>query len=285
MKCSHCLLIAALLLAGAVMGQYRPAPDARTSREFRSDSGEVPAWRMEPAFAKDVFTFARLRYTNRTWRGRRSGAGDWTTDAPDSDLNFSFRLQQMTSIRCDPDGRVVDLTEPGLLDHPWLYMVEPGNLGFSEEEALALRNYLLNGGFLMVDDFWGDWQWENFYNEMRRVFPDREPEELEMDHPIFHCVFDIRLEKQQMQIPYFVLGEGSQHHGVTWEDRHGPGSREVHFKAIFDSRRRMMVFIAHNTDNGDGWEREGEFHYFFREFSEKKAYPLGINVVFYAMTH
>ena len=80
-------------------------------------------------------------------------------------------------------------------------------------------------------------------------------------------------------------GERSQYDGVTWEYHDGEECREVHFRGIFDDKRRMMVFIAHNTDNGDGWEREGEYEYFFREFSEKKAYPLGINIVFYAMTH
>lgn len=275
-----------LLLAGLGWGQFRRAQGARTARDFPSDSGEdPPTWTNAPAFNKDVFTFARVRYANSSFRYARRGGGDWTTDAPDSDLNFSFRLQQMTSIRCDPDGRVVDLTGPELASFPWIYMVEPGWLEFSEEEVTALRQYLLNGGFLMVDDFWGEAQWENFYTQLKRVFPGREPEELEMDHPIFHCVFDIRLPKQEMQIPNYGDGERSQYTGITWETRWGPTAQEVHFKAVFDDKRRMMVFIAHNTDNGDGWEREGAFHYYFREFSEKKAYPLGINVVFYAMTH
>jgi len=277
-----------LLLAGGVMGQYRRGSDVRTPREIRSDSGEEPpTWAVDPTFNRDLFTFARVRYGTgsipRNWR--RMGGGDWTTDAPDSDLNFSFRLQQMTSIRCDPDGRVVDLTDPQLANFPWIYMVEPGQLMFSDEEVVALRNYLENGGFLMVDDFWGDAQWENFHREIQRVFPNRELEELGMDHQIFHCVFDIQLPKQEMQVPNFEVGEDSQDTGITWERRFGPSAREVHFRAIFDDKRRMMVFIAHNTDNGDGWEREGYYHYYFREFSEKKAYPLGINVVFYAMTH
>ena len=88
-----------------------------------------------------------------------------------------------------------------------------------------------------------------------------------------------------MQVPNFGQGESSQFDGVTWEEHDGEECRDVHFKALFDDKGRMMAFIAHNTDNGDGWEREGEFKYFFSEFSEKKAYPLGINIVFYAMTH
>jgi hypothetical protein len=289
------LLFVLLLAASVSFAQYRrrsygdsaPPPDARTAREAARHSPETPDWKVEPEFRRDVFTFARIRYESaeRGWGG--GGGGVWWIDTPDSDLNFSFRLQQMTSLKVNPDGRFIELTDRELFDYPWIYIVEPGLLVFSEAEVSALRKYLLNGGFLMVDDFWGDLQWENFHREIKRVFPEREPEELEMSHPIFHCVFNITLQKQQMQIPNFVQGEQSQNTGITWEPeyRHGPGTHDVHFRAIFDDKGRMMVFIAHNTDNGDGWEREGEFKYFFSEFSEKKAYPLGINVVFYAMTH
>jgi hypothetical protein len=290
------LLVALLLAASAGIAQYRsrgfsggdyPPPEgARTAREAVRHSPETPDWKIEPEFRRDVFTFTRIHYASAD-RGRWSGAGEWWIDTPDSDLNLSFRLQQMTSIRVNPDGRYIELTDRELFDYPWIYIVEPGALVFSEAEVTVLRKYLLNGGFLMVDDFWGDYQWENFHREMKRVFPEYEPEELEMSHPIFHCVFNITLQKQQMQIPNFVQGENSQTTGITWEPeyRHGPGTHDVHFRAISDNKGRMMVFIAHNTDNGDGWEREGEFKYFFSEFSEKKAYPLGINVVFYAMTH
>jgi len=288
------LLVALLLTATFSFGQFRrrgysgdfrPPDNARTAREASGRDTIIPdGWKIDPEFKRDVFTFTRVRYQSSE-RGWWTGGGVWWIDCGDADLNLSFRLQQMTSLRVDPDGRIIELTDKELFDYPWLYIVEPGALVFSEEEVLALRKYLLNGGFLMVDDFWGDHQWQNFYREIKRVFPEREPEELEMSHPIFHCVFNITLPKQQMQIPNYAQGEESQHTGITWEDRHGPGGRDVHFRAISDDKGRMMVFIAHNTDNGDGWEREGEFKYFFSEFSEKKAYPLGINVVFYAMTH
>ena len=289
MKHKYLLALAVfVVLTGIVaLAQYRQNPEARTAREIPSDTGEEPpSWTNAPAFQKDVFTFARIRYSSIA-RRRSFRAGDWTTDVPDSDINLSFRLQQLTSLLTDPDGRIVELTDKELFDYPWIYIVEPGRLMFSEEEVEALRKYLLNGGFLMVDDFWGEEQWENFYREIKRVFPEREPEELEMDHPIFRCVFPIKLSKNEMQVPNFGTGEHSQYNGgVTWEVLPGGEQcRDVHFKAIFDDKRRMMAFIAHNTDNGDGWEREGIYKFYFREFSEKKAYPLGINVVFYAMTH
>ena len=240
-------------------------------------------WTNAPAFKKDVFTFCRIRYSS--WGGRGYGGGRWAIDFPDADLNLSYRLQQMTSLKVDPEGRVLEITDPDLFNYPWIYMVEVGTLELRDEEVPILRKYLLNGGFLMVDDFWGERQYEGFYRQLKRVFPEREPVELEMDHPIFHAVFPIKRTKQEMQVPNERTGERSQSTGITWEYHDGEECRDVHFKGVFDDKGRMMVFIAHNTDNGDGWEREGENAYFFSEFSEKRAFPLGINVIFYAMTH
>ena len=253
----------------------------RTAREMPSHSTGTPVWENPRGFSKDVFTFARIRYSSGYGGGFYGRGGSWTTDAPDSDLNLSYRLQQMTSMKVDPDGRFVNLTDPDLSEFPWIYIVEPGRLGFSEEEVVALRKYLLNGGFLMFDDFWGDSAWQNVAREMKRVFPDRAFSELSLDHPLYHCVFDI---KAKGQVPNVHVGEQSQVTGVTWE-YHDGDTKTVHHRAISDDKGRMMVFAAHNTDNGDGWEREGEYEYYFKNFSEKIAYPLGINVIFYAMTH
>jgi len=194
-------------------------------------------------------------------------------------LNFSFRLHQLTSMEVNPDGVVLELTDPKLFDYPFIYIVEPGRLVFSAEEVKILRRYLLNGGFLMVDDFWGEDEWYNFYREIKRVFPNREPRELNLNHPIFHAVFDL---KEKPQIPSIGVALQGRNYGITWERE---DARVPHYKAIYDDKGRIMSIICHNTDLGDGWEREGEDEWYFREFSEKKAYPLGINIVFYAMTH
>jgi hypothetical protein len=252
----------------------------QTAREMESHSTGTPVWTNPKAFTKDVFTFARIRYSQGNYGfGRRGGSG-WATDAPDSDLNLSYRLQQMTSMKVNPDGRFISLTDAKLVDYPWIYIVEPGGLDFGDEEVVALRKYLLNGGFLMFDDFWGDYAWQNVEREMKRVFPDRSFTELQLDHPLYSCVFQI---KAKGQIPNVRQGERSQFDGVTWEG--GPDTQTVHHRVIMDDKGRIMAFAAHNTDNGDGWEREGEYEYFFKNFSEKIAYPLGINIIFYAMTH
>ncbi len=258
------------------------------------DRGSVPNWEVDKEFARDVFTFVRIRYSSgyggydyggydrgygRRGRGYGRSGGSWATDYPDSDLNFSYRLHQLTSLEVNPDGLVLELTDPELVNYPFIYLLEPGRLVFSEPEVEALRGYLLNGGFLMVDDFWGEGEWYNFYREIKRVFPDREPVELDLDHPIFHAVFDL---KEKPQIPSIDVAMAGRDYGITWERE---DAQEPHYKAIYDDKGRMMVIICHNTDLGDGWEREGENEWYFHEFSEKKAYPLGINIVFYAMTH
>jgi hypothetical protein len=195
-------------------------------------------------------------------------------------LNFSWRLQQITSLKVNPTPIVLEITEPELFDYPFVYMIEPGRLEFSEPEVTTLRRYLLSGGFMMVDDFWGNDEYENFYHEIKRVFPDREPVELALEHPIFHAVFDL---KEKPQVPAIQVAIQGRSEGITWE--RGEEGRQVSYKGISDDKGRLMVIICHNTDLGDGWEREGENEWYFREFSERKAYPMGINIVFHAMTH
>ncbi len=266
----------------------------RYSNRRYSYRRSVPDWEPDKEFSHDVFTFVRIRYASgyggRGYRGRSGrgfrgdygrgfSGGNWATDYPDSDLNFSFRLHQLTSMEVNPDGVVLELTDPKLFDYPFIYIVEPGRLVFSEEEVKILRRYLLNGGFLMVDDFWGEDEWYNFYREIKRVFPNREPVELNLNHPVFHAVFDL---KEKPQIPSIGVALQGRSYGITWERE---DARVPHYKAIYDDKGRIMSIICHNTDLGDGWEREGEDEWYFREFSEKKAYPLGINIVFYAMTH
>jgi hypothetical protein len=276
MNRARSVLLLLLCLAGLAL-LLRPARSA-------VDRGGVPTWENEPEFKKDVFSFVRIRYSGGGYGGWRwgGGSGDWTTDYPDAELNLLWRLQQMTSLKVNPEPVTLEITDKQLFDYPFIYIVEPGDLRFTEEEVKVLRQYLLNGGFLMVDDFWGERQWNNFHREIKRVFPDREVADVPLEHPIFHCVFDL---KERPQIPAIGWALRGRAYGITWEYHDGEQCREVHYRAIYDDQGRMMVFICHNTDLGDSWEREGEDEWFFREFAEKKGYPMGINILFYAMTH
>lgn len=265
-----------IVLSGITVGQrgFRRRGRIRNLEEYKQYIQEIrqysgiPKWQIEQDFKHDTFTFVRIQYDSM-------GGWGWRTDHPDSDWNFSYRLQELTSLQVDPDGKILRLTDDELFNYPWIYIIEPGYMYLDDREVVALRKYLLSGGFLMVDDFWGEREWWNFYAQIKRVFPDREPIELSLDHEIFHCVYDL---EEKPQIPSI----GHARSGRSYERY---DAREPHYKAIFDDNDRMMAIICHNTDLGDGWEREGDDPYYFKEYSEKKAYPLGINIVVYAMTH
>ena len=270
-------LVLGLLVCGAVIAQdYQ----RRWNRGNYDPRNGVPNWENDQDFKHDVFTFVRIQYDshggNYGWRGGRGGArGKWRTDYPDADLNLSFRLKELTSLEVDPDGKVMRLTDEALFDYPFIYMIEPGHLLFSEEEVIALRKYLNKGGFMMVDDFWGEMEWANFERQMARVFPDRRPEHVPLDHEIFNIVYQLKEKPQIPSVHAYLSGMSTE----RWD------AREANYKAIYDDNGRIMTFICHNTDLGDGWEREGVDRGYFETYSEPFAYPLGINIVTYAMTH
>lgn len=235
-------------------------------------------------YPNNEFIFARVQYSSY------GGRWGWDTDYPDSDLNFPIRLAELTTIQVpfqengDPKHVVINLTDEALYNYPFIYMLEVGQLDFSEEEVKSLRDYLLRGGFLLVDDFWGKDAWENWQSQIERVFPPDEYPIYDLPkpgspnpHPIFNIVFQLN---EVPQIPAINVWMGS---GRTYEG--GRDTMEPHLRGIEDKNKRLMVVMAHNTDLGDGWEREGENQGYFEEFSVKKAYPLGINIVVYAMTH
>lgn len=246
------------------------------------ERGNVPDWPVDKRFERDAFTFARLRY--RSSRPERTSFA-WFTDYRDADLNLSYRLQQLTALKVDPDPVVVEITDPKLMDYPWIFMSGAGNITLDDKEAAILRGYFLRGGFMMVDDFWGQAEWDGVEAAMRQVFPEFEIQDIPRSHPIFHAVYDIP-DDRSLQTPNLGAARQSQSTGITWEDNHAGGNtRDIHFRGIFDAKGRLMVMLCHNTDNGDGWEEETTADWFFHTFSENKNFPLGINIIVYAMTH
>jgi hypothetical protein len=212
------------------------------------------------------------------------GAG-WSVDYPRADINLSVRLSELTRVpvSMDPGGEpkplLVNLGDAAALSHcPFVMMTEPGRAYFTTEEAAVLRAYLLRGGFLWADDYWGQYAWDFFESQLRQVLPSASYPiiDLPRDHPLFHQVLDASKVPQIPGIGYWDGGDR------TWE--RSPRDAAAHIRAINDERGRVMVLLTHDTDFGDAYERESENPGYFMKFSVP-GYAFGIDVLVYAMTH
>jgi hypothetical protein len=225
-----------------------------------------------------AFYFTRAIYTDYYGRGggyygRRRGRGSWSTDCPEADQHFLLGLTHLTDIDAFDLQHLVPLEDPDLRRFPLLYAVEVGHLALTDTEVVALRNYLLAGGMLIVDDFWGSREWARFEGEISRVLPEYPIVELPLDHPVLGTFYHI---DSILQAPNVRNGESG---GPTWEqDGYIP-----HLKAIFDDRGRLLVLISWNSDLGDAWEWADD-PYYPRVYSNY-AVRLGVNMVLYGMTH
>jgi len=248
--------------------------------QFRSVGGSIEAHLAGPESFDGRFHYCRAVYRPNP----RGDGGSWLTDYPGADIDLSIRVSELTKINVsfDPSGQpnhlIVRLTGAELFHCPLILMQEVGRVYFNDEDAQRLRTYLLRGGFLWVDDFWGSYAWAVWENEIRKVFPASEYPIIDVprDHALYHTMFDLEGVPQ-------VPGIG------TWLSRRstserGADSAEVHARAITDARGRVMVFMTHNTDVSDSWEREGEDPEYFHRFSVV-GYRVAVNVLLYAMTH
>ncbi len=272
--------VVALLCVAVTIAQRDPLQERggrRGGRRPPAVRSDYVTWEVDKDFDDDVFTFARIQYDSGGYFGR---GRHWDNDFPDCDWNFSVRLHELTSMKVDPNGVVVRFTDEELFDYPFVYMSNVGNMSLSRQEVTAVRRYLLNGGFLMADDFWAPAAWRHVKAQMKEVFPNREPVELNEDHEIFHMVYEL---EGTPQVPSILAWR----QGDLFEYWHGDpeGDEDPHFWGYLDDNNRLMALFCHNNDIGDGWEREGENEEYFRNYSERVSYPLGINIVTYAMTH
>jgi uncharacterized protein DUF4159 len=270
---SH-LLITGVLLATAVagaaqFGRGRGSRSVRQSVEFAT-----------PADFDGGFQFCRI-----VFRSDRNGDGNgWNVDWPRADENLSIRISELTRVPVSMDGEdqpkhlLVRLTDAALTRCPFVMMTEPGGAYFDDQEAAGLRAYLQKGGFLWADDFWGEYAWTFWENQLRKVLPSGPYPivDLTLDHPIFHELMRV---DSVPQIPAIDFWEGRR---ATSE--RGADSAVPHVRAISDDHGRIMVLMTHNTDFGDAYEREGDDHEYFEKFSVP-GYAFGVNVVLYAMTH
>ncbi|NIP60539.1 MAG: DUF4159 domain-containing protein, partial [Gemmatimonadetes bacterium] len=217
------------------------------------------------------FHFTRAVYSSGLGSYRRFRS--WATDFPKADRQFLTVLRDVLPLLdASPDENPVRLDDPELRRYPFLYALEVGYMSLTDAEVEGLRNYLLAGGFLVVDDFWGSREWANFEREMRRVFPDRPIVELELDHPIFHVFYDV---EEILQVP----NVGNARWGGQTHERDG---YVPHVRGIHDEKGRLMVVINWNTDLGDAWEWSEQPFYPF-EYSSY-AYKMAANFIIYAMT-
>jgi hypothetical protein len=207
---------------------------------------------------------------SRGWRG-----GAWATDFPEADYHFIMGVRDWagTNLNIADEPRRFEILDDRLFDYPLIYFVEPGYMELSAEEAQRLREYVLRGGFLFLDDFWGEYEWENVQEQMRRVFPEYVIEDLPRDHPVFHSYFDI---EEVVQVPGIGSWLGR---GVT----HEKGGIVPHYMGIRNEDGRLLAFIARNCDLGDAWEWIDDPRYPLQY--GLAAYKVGINVVIYAMSH
>jgi hypothetical protein len=224
------------------------------------------------------FNFVRVQFDTYAGGGGfggffGGGGSPWSIDFPDADLNFLRGVSRLTNIRVMRDPIVLRFDDDRIFDYPFLYMLEVGQGGgilLSPKETENLREYLLRGGFLLIDDFWGQRQWDNFYASFSQVFPDREIVELPYDHEIFRTYYDL---DGPAMIPALGRTDERGEQGIDVASNH----------AILDDNGRIMVLINWNSDMGDGWEHT--YHPYYPTRYANTAYQLGINYLIYSLTH
>ena len=262
-------LIAPLLLPAVAYAQRFPY---RNSVDI---DGDVPA----DADGAE-FHFARLIYGGFGRGERFSGRGQsWTTDMPEAEHFFMQGLMRLTlvdgmsvSLYSGAGAERINLIDDNVFDFPFLYAVEVGYWQLTPEEAAILREYLLRGGFLIVDDFHGSAEWQGFMASMQKVFPDRPVVDIKDDNEVLHVLYDL---DERIQIP----GLAALYNGVTYE-RDGVVPT---WRGVYDDEGRLMVAINHNMDLGDAWEHADTPDY--PENMTAMAYRFAVNYVIYAMTH
>jgi hypothetical protein len=261
-------LLASLCFVGAALADPLPfrqyfAAEYHDRYELPRNSGEKAEW-----------VFARLMYPDTAFGSQwKYGGTSWTIDYPRGDRHIAELVRRLSVIDARSFEQPVDLDDgDDVFYWPWLYAVEVGQWDLSDEQAAKLREYLLRGGFLMVDDFHGAYEWTVFVEGMRRVFPDRPIVDLPDDDPIFHTFWDL---EERQQIP----GLQYLYSGVPYEK----GGIEAHWRGIYDDEGRIMVAICHNMDLGDAVEHSDTPQY-PQELSAI-AMRTFLNYIIYSMTH
>ena len=235
-----------------------------------------------PADYNGNFLFCRVLFRNAP-----DGDGDgWGVDYPRADINLTFRLSELTKITVTREAEegynhvVLRLTDPLLYRCPFVMMTEPGGAFFDQAEAAQLQDYLVKGGFLWVDDCWGDYAFDHWAGQLAKALPPEQYSiiDLPLSHPMFRALYDIQRIPQIPSINFW-----GRYGGPTSE--RGALSAVPHVRAVLNpDDGHIMVLMTHNTDFGDAFEREGDDHDYFLKFAPE-GYAFAVNALIYSMTH
>jgi hypothetical protein len=273
-------LRSATLLAAALLGVWGFLYAQRPFQQY--EAAEYEDFPLPPDWnAKTEWTRARLRYPS-VYGAYRGLDLNWTIDYPRSDRHLLQGVRRLTRIDTRSVEQVVDLDgTDDVYNWPMMYAVEVGHWALTDAQASQLREFLLRGGFLMVDDFHGDEpyhnvisEWQVFVAGMKKVFPDRPIQDLEDSNPIFHTVYDL---SDRFQVPGWQWYRSRR----TYEA--GETGKTPHWRAIYDDKGRVMVAICHNMDLGDAWEWSDDPRY--PEKFARLAYQIAVNYFIYDLTH
>ncbi len=261
-----------------VYPSMEPYDDVSLPPDYQEQTEWVQGRLMYPNHPNSLFLgFGRGRYR---WGGGlpdwREGGTSWTQDYPRADRHFALALRRLTRIQVRSVEQPVN---PDDLDDfynwPWLVAGEMGDWKLTPAQVKVVREYLLRGGFIYMDDFWGPEEWARFDESMKAVFPDKPAVEIDSKDPIFHTVYDL-------DDRYQILGQWSLRGGGGWMAQRAAGT-VAQWRGIYDEHGRIMVAMSFNSDVGDSWEWADDPHY--PEKYSALGIRLGVNYVVYSMTH
>lgn len=271
-----CSLVAAALLATSVAYGQQPF---RVYPSFEGEDAAAPLppdWNVPGELVVGRLMYPSLDsgfYGGGDWR---QGGTGWTDDYPRGDRTFIKALRRLSRISVRAVEQPVNLDDGDAQYFPLLISGLAFSWDLTDHQAAALRTYLLHGGFLFCDSFFGERNWEGFKEGLRKVFPDRPIIDLTDAHPIFHTVYDLP-HMTSVQIPNMnsLMAGGPGYLG--WD------GAVPHWRGVEDDHGRLIVLIAYNNDVADAWQWADDARY--PEDAANIALRLGVNIVVYAMTH
>ena len=262
-NCKSQIILIIVALAATLVPGTLSAASGTAEKPFHYDDARLGEKKDE----SDKFKFARVKIAPMYPGAFLGDHGEyWSHDYPEAGLHLTKILSELSKLQVvlDEDEYIFAFDDPNLMKYPFAYMCEVGVMQLTDPEIKGMREYLLRGGFLLVDDFRSQRQMQNFQYYLRQAFPEPEYQmkPLDITHPIFNCFFsiktlDVRTAYREPGKPEFL--------GI--EDKHG----------------RLMMIINYNNDVSDWWQWSNDP---FQPIDDtNSAYKFGVNYVFYALTH